>query len=60
MKYIVLVGPVDHDGVRYEEGEEISLQGDEAAALVAVGAVRVAKVASKDSKVPEADKPTAG
>jgi hypothetical protein len=56
MKYIVLVGPVDHDGARYEKGDEISLLGDQGAALVAVGAVRAVKAAGKDSKPPEADK----
>jgi hypothetical protein len=37
--YTVLIGPVDHDGARYEEGEEISLQGDEAAPLVELGVI---------------------
>ena len=59
MKYIVLVGPVDHDGDRYEEGDEMSLSVDQGDALVAVGAVRAVKAASKDSKSPEADKPPA-
>ena len=45
--YTVLIGPVDHDRDRYEEGEEISLQGDEAAALVAAGVVQAAKAAGK-------------
>ena len=59
MKYIVLVGPVDHDGDRYEEGDEISLSADQGAALVVVGAVRAVKAAGKDSKPPDADKPPA-
>ena len=57
MKYIVLVGPVDHDGDRYEEGDDISLPEGQGAALVAVGAVRAVKAAGKDSKPPETNKP---
>ena len=60
MKYIVLVGPVDHDGDRYAEGDEIFLPEDQGAAMVAVGAVRAVRVAGKESKPPEADKPPAG
>ena len=55
-KYTVLMGPVDHDGDRYEDGEEIPVRGDEAAALVAVGVIQLARAAGKP---PEADKPPA-
>jgi hypothetical protein len=65
--YTVLMGPVDHDGARYKDGEEIPVRGDEAAALVAVGVIQSAKAAGKPpkppeqetDKPPEADKPPA-
>ena len=56
-KYTVLMGPVDHDGARYEDGEEIPVRGDEAAALVAVGVIQLARAAGKPAKPLEEDKP---
>lgn len=53
-KHVVIQGPVDHDGARYEEGAEISLPEDAAAALVAVGVLQVIEEAAK------ARKPAAG
>jgi hypothetical protein len=38
-KHRVVMGPVDHDGVVYQEGEELSLIDDAAAALLALGII---------------------
>jgi hypothetical protein len=48
--HVVLMGPVDHDGTRYEEGAELPLSIDAAAALVAVGVAREVQSAAKEAK----------
>ena len=47
-KHVVVLGPVDHDGVRYQDGEELTLPADVAAVLVALGVVEL--VASQKTK----------
>jgi hypothetical protein len=37
--FSVLIGPVEHDGERYEEGAQVTLNADEAEALVALGVI---------------------
>jgi hypothetical protein len=54
-RFTVTIGPVDHDGARYEDGAAIPVDGDAAAALVAAGVIEPAKAAGKDSKPPAAD-----
>jgi hypothetical protein len=54
-KFTVKIGPVDHDGARYEDGATIPADGDAAAALVAAGAIEPVRAAGKDSKPPAAD-----
>jgi hypothetical protein len=54
-KFVVTIGPVDHDGARYEDGATIPVDGDAAAALVAAGVIEPVKAAGKDSKPPAAD-----
>jgi hypothetical protein len=42
--YTVLIGPVDHDGERYEEGAQISLSADDTPdALVSAGVIAEAE-----------------
>lgn len=36
---VTLLGPVDHDGTRYEEGAQLDVSAEQAAALRAAGAV---------------------
>ncbi len=50
--YTVLTGPIDHDGARYPEGEEIPLSSAAAAPLLALGAIEAVLPASKP-KAPE-------
>ena len=50
--YKVLTGPVDHDGARYPEGEEIPLPSAAAAPLLALGAIEAVLPATKP-KAPE-------
>jgi len=41
-KHVVIVGPVEHDGVRYQDGEALPVLLEEAAAaLLAVGVIEV-------------------
>jgi hypothetical protein len=54
-KFVVTIGPVDHDGARYENGAAIPVDGDAAAALVTAGVIELVKAAGKDSKPPAAD-----
>ncbi len=51
-KYVVSTGPVNHDGTVYEEGSELSLSEDTAAALLAVGVIQEV---SKGRKTPAND-----
>jgi hypothetical protein len=37
--FTVLIGPVEHDGERYEEGAQVTLSADEAEALVTLGVI---------------------
>ena len=41
--FSVLIGPVEHDGERYEEGDQVTLNADEAKALVALGVIGAAE-----------------
>jgi hypothetical protein len=59
-RFVVTIGPVDHDGARYEDGDLIPVTDDAAAALVAAGAIEAVKAAGKDPKPPANDKPSAG
>lgn len=43
--HTVLIGPVEHNGATYLEGEELSLASEMAADLVAIGVVGVAQAA---------------
>lgn len=54
-KYVVATGPVDHDGTIYEEGSELSLTEDAAAALVAVGVIQQVEQHAKSRKAPADD-----
>jgi hypothetical protein len=40
-KHIVITGPVEHDGVRYDEGQELTLPNDDAAQLVELGVIEL-------------------
>jgi hypothetical protein len=51
--FSVLIGPVEHDGERYEEGAQVTLSADEAEALVTLGVIGAAK--PPKPKRPEAD-----
>lgn len=46
-KHVVIVGPVDHDGVRYFNGDELQLPSEAAAALLALKVVEVMHSKSK-------------
>lgn len=37
--YTVLIGPVEHDGARYEEGAQVSVSGEAAELLVSQGII---------------------
>jgi hypothetical protein len=54
-KFIVTIGPVDHDGARYEDRDLIPVADDAAAALVAAGVIEAMKAAGKESKPPAGD-----
>jgi hypothetical protein len=41
--FSVLIGPVEHDGERYEEGAQVTLNADEAKPLVALGVIGAAE-----------------
>lgn len=56
-KHIVVIGPVEHDGTVYREGEELSLSDDAAAALAAVGVIGEAEQPAKSRKGAGADVP---
>lgn len=49
MKYEVL-SPVEHNGTPYEEGSQVSMTEDCAAALVAAGVLRVLEAAAGDGR----------
>ena len=54
LSYTVLNGPVDHDGVRYEDGAEIlRLTTKEAATLVVLGIVGATPEVGKKAKAAE-------
>lgn len=53
-RHVVLSGPIEHDGARYEDGDELTISGDAAAALVAEGILQVLHSAVKSSKPTEA------
>ena len=36
-RYVVVLGPVFHNGARYDEGAELPISKDEAAPLIAIG-----------------------
>lgn len=40
---LVAVDPIDHDGTRYELGEDLTVTAEQAAALVSSGAARKAQ-----------------
>lgn len=46
-KHVVINGPVEHDGVRYHEGQELTLPADDAATLVALGVIEAFHAAAK-------------
>lgn len=46
-KHKVILGPVEHDGALYQEGDELNLPVDAAAALLAVGVIEAAEEARK-------------
>lgn len=52
-RHVVLLGPVEHDGAIYEDGAELNLSGDAAAALVAAGALEAVQAAAKGGKATE-------
>jgi hypothetical protein len=41
--FTVLVGPVEHDGKRYEEGAQVTLSAEAAEALVSQGVIGAAE-----------------
>jgi len=52
--HTVLIGPVDHDGTRYEDGAEIPrLTAEEAATLVALGVIGATPEGGKKAKAAE-------
>ncbi len=52
--HTVLIGPVYHDGARYEDGAEIPrLSAEEASALVALGVVGATPEGGKKAKAAE-------
>jgi hypothetical protein len=53
-KFVVTIGPVYHDGVRYEDGDIIPVAADAAAALVAADVIEAVKAASKEPRPPAA------
>lgn len=54
-KHVVVIGPVEHDGTVFQEGEELSLGDDAAAALVAVGVISEVEQSTKSRKGAGAD-----
>jgi len=54
-KYAVTNGPVEHDGTIYEQGSELSLAEDAAAALVAAGVIQQVEQPAKSRKAPADD-----
>jgi hypothetical protein len=46
-KHKVILGPVEHDGTIYQEGDDLTLPGDAAAALLAVGVIEAAEETRK-------------
>jgi hypothetical protein len=52
--HTVLIGPVYHDGARYEDGAEIPrLTAEEAAALVALGVIGATPEGGKKTRTAE-------
>jgi hypothetical protein len=41
--YTVLIGPIDHDGERHEEGAHLSMSAEEAELLVSQGIISEAE-----------------
>jgi hypothetical protein len=50
-KFSILVGPVDHDGERYEEGAQITLSAEAAEELLSLGVIGALE-ASKAKSAP--------
>jgi hypothetical protein len=48
-KHKVVIGPVEHDGVVYQDGDDLSLTEDAAASLLMLGIIEV--VEGRRSKV---------
>lgn len=46
-KHKVILGPVEHDGTVYQDGEDLTLAGDAAAALIAVGVIEAVEEVRK-------------
>jgi len=49
MILVIALGAIEHDGVRYEEGEEINLPADAVKPLADVNAVKIVNEAAEDS-----------
>ncbi len=49
MKYHVL-SPVEHDGARYEEGSQVAMAEDSAAALLAAGVLQAMEAVASEAR----------
>lgn len=54
-KYIVTQGPVEHDGKRYEDGDELDCKAEAAQPLLDAGIVLAPGRKAKPDAQPEAD-----
>ena len=52
-KHVVTLGPVDHDGARYLDGDELTLPAEVAADLVALGVVELVAAVHKAKPEPK-------
>jgi hypothetical protein len=52
-RHVVVLGPVDHDGTRYQDGDEVTLPPEAAAVLVALGVVELAVAVQKGKSDPK-------
>jgi hypothetical protein len=50
-KHKVILGPVEHDGTVYQDGEELPIAGDAAATLLAVGVIEAVEQVSGKTRV---------
>lgn len=48
--YIVINGPVEHDGKAFQDGEAVKLEESVAAVLLAAGCIEVKGKASQETK----------